>query len=144
MLACAGFAAQRPRRRPLIPELQPLAFLAGSCWRGTFANRPGQTDTHCFTPICGGHFIRDVHVVAGGRRLIRARPSTAGPAAAPIRFHYYSSEGGHSAGAAPPTATGIDFPEESYRGADGEMTVRTVDPRRRRLYRCRAEAAARR
>jgi hypothetical protein len=43
---------------------QPLAFLAGHCWKGSF---PGgkQTDEHCFTWIYEGKFLRDRHTVHG-------------------------------------------------------------------------------
>ena len=45
-------------------KLQPLAFLAGSCWKGTFAGR-AVTDEHCFAWVYGGRFLRDRHVVRG-------------------------------------------------------------------------------
>ena len=45
-------------------KLQPLAFLAGSCWKGTFPGR-AVTDEHCFEWIYGGRFLRDRHVVHG-------------------------------------------------------------------------------
>jgi hypothetical protein len=123
LLAVALQSAATPA---LNPELQSLAFLAGFCWRGTFANRPGETDTHCFTPMLGGRFLRDVHVVEGaaapysGETVYRLDRDSG-----EIRFHYYSSEGFTSSGAARPTETGIEFPEETYRGTDGQMTVRS-------------------
>lgn len=49
---------------PAFDKLQPLAFLAGSCWKGTFAGR-AVTDEHCFEWIYGGRFLRDHHVVRG-------------------------------------------------------------------------------
>src|SRR6478672_10495852 len=77
-------------------ELQPLAFMVGSCWRASFPG--GQaSDTHCYTAIHGGRYIRDVHVVAGGS------PGYGGetiyrwdPQARRIRYDYYASDGGHS------------------------------------------------
>jgi hypothetical protein len=45
-------------------KLQPLSFLAGSCWKGTFTDRAA-TDEHCFEWIMGGRFLRDHHVVRG-------------------------------------------------------------------------------
>jgi hypothetical protein len=45
-------------------KLQPFSFLAGSCWKGTFAGR-AVTDEHCFQWIMGGRFLRDHHVVRG-------------------------------------------------------------------------------
>ncbi len=44
--------------------LAPLSFLAGSCWKGTFAGR-NVTDEHCFQWIYDGRFLRDRHVVLG-------------------------------------------------------------------------------
>src|SRR3954468_13578670 len=45
-------------------NLDPLAFLAGSCWKGTFAGR-NVSDEHCFTWMYNQRFLRDRHVVAG-------------------------------------------------------------------------------
>jgi hypothetical protein len=45
-------------------KLEPFAFLAGSCWKGTFAGR-AVTDEHCFAWVYGGRFLRDRHVVRG-------------------------------------------------------------------------------
>jgi len=110
----------------LIPELQPLAFVAGSCWRGTFADGR-QTDTHCFTPIYGGAFIRDVHVVEGapapysGETLYRWEPELGR-----IEYDYYASDGAHSSGGVRPAANGLSFPEEARRAPDGsEMYIRS-------------------
>ena len=52
------------QRSATFDKLQPLAFLAGSCWKGTFAGRP-VTDEHCFAWVYGGRFLRDHHVVRG-------------------------------------------------------------------------------
>jgi hypothetical protein len=46
--------------------LAPLAFLAGSCWTGEFAEG-GSFDRHCFEGAYDGKFLRDVHVVTGKR-----------------------------------------------------------------------------
>jgi hypothetical protein len=45
-------------------HFQPQAFLAGSCWKGTFADGK-RTDEHCFEWIYGGQFLRDRHTVTG-------------------------------------------------------------------------------
>lgn len=109
----------------LAPELQPLAFLVGSCWRATFPNTT-QTDTHCYTAMLGGRHVRDLHVVEGapapysGETVYRWDP-----AARRIRYDYYASDGGYSGGTAEPTAAGVSFPEEAYVGADGQaLTLR--------------------
>jgi hypothetical protein len=46
--------------------LTPLAFLAGSCWKGEFAEG-GSFDRHCFEWAYDGKFLRDRHVVTGKR-----------------------------------------------------------------------------
>ena len=47
------------------PAYQPLAFLVGHCWRGTFPDGK-VTDEHCFSWVYGGKFVRDQHVVHRG------------------------------------------------------------------------------
>jgi hypothetical protein len=65
--ACVNFGlagpsdAQTPTR---FDKLDPLSFLAGSCWKGTFTGR-AVTDEHCFEWIMGGRFLRDHHIVRG-------------------------------------------------------------------------------
>lgn len=111
----------------LADELAPMTFLVGSCWRATFPATT-RTDTHCYTAMLRGRFVRDLHVVEGapvpysGETIYRWDP-----AARRIRYDYYASDGGYSGGHADPTPTGITFPEENYVGADGQtMTLRNV------------------
>ena len=61
-IAVAGSSAAQVHAS--VDKLQPLSFLAGSCWKGTFAGR-AVTDEHCFEWIMGGRFLRDHHVVRG-------------------------------------------------------------------------------
>ena len=100
----------------LNPNLQPLAFLAGSCWRTTMPGNGG-TDTHCFTPMLGGHFLRDRHILSAvrysGETLYRWDS-----AARRIRFDYYSSEGMLMSGTASSSGQGLTF-ELSYVSAEG-------------------------
>jgi hypothetical protein len=61
----AGLAGSSAAQAPAtFDKLQPLSFLAGSCWKGTFTDRAA-TDEHCFEWIMGGRFLRDHHVVRG-------------------------------------------------------------------------------
>lgn len=63
--AVAPSGAQTSRNTPPpASPLSPLAFLAGSCWKGTFAGR-NVTDEHCFKWIYNGRFLRDHHIVVG-------------------------------------------------------------------------------
>lgn len=110
----------------LAAALQPLAFMVGSCWRATFPNS-ANTDTHCYTAMLGGRYVRDAHVVGGGPPYAGEAIYRWDPRARRIRYDYYASDGGHSSGMAVPIATGLDFPEDEYVGPDGAaMTLRTV------------------
>ena len=126
-IALLSVQAQSPAAPALAAELQPLAFLVGSCWRATFPNS-SSTDTHCYTAMLGGRYIRDVHIVEGapspyaGESIYRWDPQ-----ARRIRYDYYASDGGYSRGFADPTPTGLDFPQENYVGANGRtMTLRNT------------------
>lgn len=110
-----------------VAELPAFAFMVGSCWRATFPNSTS-TDTHCYTAMLGGRYVRDVHVVDGrgapyaGETIYRWDPRVRR-----IRYEYYASDGGYSTGFADPTPGGIDFPEETYVGSDGrQLVLRTV------------------
>src|SRR5690242_20151418 len=79
---------------PLAAELQPLAPLVGSCWRATFPNST-RTDTHCYTAMLGGHYVRDLHVVAGGPAPYSGESIYRwDPQARRIRYDYFASDGG--------------------------------------------------
>jgi hypothetical protein len=87
--------------------LQPFAFLAGSCWRATL---PGgqMTDTHCFTSMLGGRFLRDRHQIGGatyaGETIYRWDAE-----AGRIRWHYYASDGMLMSGTAAGADDGVAF-----------------------------------
>jgi hypothetical protein len=124
LLAALLLTAAQPADAPaLSPRLQPLARLAGSCWRGTFPDGR-QTDTHCFTAIYGGSFVRDVHVVENapapysGETLYRWDADQGR-----IVYDYYASDGSHSDGAVRPAANGLLFPEEAHRSRTGAAPV---------------------
>ncbi len=106
--------------------MQPFAFVAGSCWRGTFPDGR-RTDTHCFSPIYSGSYMMDRHVVEGAptpysgetlfRRDVMARR---------VGFTYRSSDGSVTQGQAIPIEGGLSFPEE-HRDADGTVSpIRTT------------------
>jgi len=98
-------------------SLQPLEWLAGSCWRGTMTGGQ-QSDTHCFTPMLGGAFLRDVHIVEGGttprsgETIYRLDRSTG-----EIWFDQFASDGDHGSGSVWPVDDGLEFP--AYNLHDG-------------------------
>jgi hypothetical protein len=110
----------------LAPQFQPLAFLAGSCWRASFPS--GQmTDTHCFSPILNGHFLRDRHIVTRAPNPYFGETIYRWDAAAGrIRFDYYASDGSHGAGTAGVTPTGLAFTEDHQDSGSGTaMQIRS-------------------
>lgn len=116
-----------PAADTLAAQLQPFAFLAGSCWRATL---PGgqMTDTHCFSPILDGHFLRDRHIVSHvpdpylGETIYRWDA-----AAGRIRYDYYASDGSHSAGIAEGAPNGLTFLDEQHGAAGGNpMQIRST------------------
>ncbi|MGQ0660826.1 hypothetical protein [Sphingosinicella sp.] len=122
LLALALQSAAAPQ---LNPNLEPLAFVVGSCWRGTFPDGR-QTDTHCFTLAYGGAFIRDRHVVENGPRPYSGETFYRWDAAArQIRFDYYAMNGNYSAGQAIPEANGLRFPDELVTANGQQMTIRS-------------------
>jgi hypothetical protein len=75
-------------------SLAPLAFVVGSCWKGTFPDGR-KTDTHCFEWMFDRKFIRDRHVVEGGEGEPYRGETIFGWDAAAKRpgYWYWSSEG---------------------------------------------------
>ena len=120
LVAWTTAARSRQTTGDLSPNLKPLAFLLGSCWRGTFADGK-TTDVRCYEPVFGGKFVRERHVVRGlqaseyrGESLYHWDGE-----AKQIRFTYWNSSGGVSTGAMLVDGTRRVFPTERYKGADG-------------------------
>ncbi len=95
---------------------QPLTFLIGHCWKGTF---PGsqQTDEHCFSWIYGGKFVRDEHVVHGadGRALQSGESIYPWDASAgQLQYLYVESSGGFVRSAVSAQSDALVFPPASY------------------------------
>jgi len=57
LLMVSSMASAEP-----IEALKPMRFLAGHCWKGTFADGK-KTDEHCFEWLYGGKALRDTHTV---------------------------------------------------------------------------------
>ncbi|NJO12449.1 MAG: hypothetical protein HC872_02145 [Gammaproteobacteria bacterium] len=111
--------------------LEPLEFLVGHCWSGTFADGKS-VDTHCFEAVYGGQFVRDRHVVRGDKpdyhgESLYWRDGQSGT----IRYLYFNSDGGVSHGTLEPKADRLQFGDEEYTGPDGKVQrFRTVWQRR--------------
>lgn len=110
---------------PMAPY-QPLAFLAGHCWRGAF---PGgkQTDEHCFSWIYDGKFLRDRHTVRA-----EGKPDALGesiylwnPAQNQLEYLYIESNGGFSRGPVSQDKDSLIFPDTTYVEGGRTMVYRS-------------------
>ena len=103
----------------LSPQLEPVAFLVGSCWRGAFAD--GKTvDVRCAEPVFGGKFLRERHVVRGGGRVYRGETLYHWDAkAGKLAYTYWNSDGGVSTGTVSVDGARRVFPAERYTDATG-------------------------
>jgi uncharacterized protein YndB with AHSA1/START domain len=110
----------------LRPELEPLRFLLGHCWRGEFSN--GSVDTHCFESVYGGQHVRDRHEVTGPGSPYRGESLYSWDGSAKrVGYTYWNSSGGVSRGTMESIPEGLDFGDETYTGADGRrMTISTT------------------
>jgi hypothetical protein len=124
-LAAAALAAAPAPAVPANPY-QPLEFLVGHCWKGTF---PGstQTDEHCFSRVYGGKFLRDEHVVhrdgtpdAFGETLYLWNA-----AAAQLEYLYIESGGSFMRGTVGADGQTLVFPEAPYVDGGKSMQVRS-------------------
>jgi hypothetical protein len=105
--------------------MQPLAFLAGHCFKGAIPDR-GDTDEHCFQWLYGGKALRDVHTVRGA-----AHPDYVGETtyywdslAKRIEYLYVENAGGIMRGTVEPGERAIVFPETRYVAQGQAMTLR--------------------
>lgn len=104
---------------PADDPLEPLRFLAGSCWQGRFPDGRN-ADTHCFEGFYGNAFLRDTHLVWGESddyrgETIYHRDGANGA----IVYRYWNSVGGVSDGAVVVEPGRLLFPGERYTSEDG-------------------------
>jgi len=108
-----------------IDPLKPMAFLAGHCWKGDFADGK-QTDEHCFAWLYDGKALRDTHTVRAPGRPDYVGETTYffDSAAKRIEWVYIENLGGISRGTVESVEGVLMFPPTQY-VADGQsMTYR--------------------
>jgi hypothetical protein len=99
---------------PASAALKPLAFLAGSCWKGPFADR-NATDEHCYEWMYGGQYLRDRHIVRGDPKPYRGETIYFwDPAEKAVGYIYFNSNGGVSRGTLKVEGEALLFPTERY------------------------------
>lgn len=93
------------------PVFEPLAFLAGSCWKGTMPDGKA-TDEHCYSWMFEGKYLRDRHVVRAGEKTVYEGETIYywNGAEKRLEYFYVTAQGGHSVGRVSPGADAIDFP----------------------------------
>jgi hypothetical protein len=108
-----------------IEPLRPMAFLAGHCWKGDFADGK-QTDEHCFAWLYDGKALRDTHTVHAPGRPDYVGETTYywDSASKRVEFVYIENLGGVSRGSMESMPDALVFPATQY-VADGQsMTYR--------------------
>lgn len=123
----AASAAPAARSPSPADPYQPLAFLVGHCWKGSFAQGAG-TDEHCFSRIYGGRFLRDEHVVhrgGGGSDEFGETIYVWNSATAQLEYLYIESGGGFIRGTATVDGQTLVFSEAAYIEGGKAMNVRS-------------------
>jgi hypothetical protein len=105
--------------------LQPLAFLAGHCFKGEVAAGK-DTDEHCFSWLYGGKALRDVHTVRGLGHPDYVGESTYyyDSGAKRIEYLYIENAGGVMRGTVEPGDGALVFPPTTYVANGQAMTLR--------------------
>jgi hypothetical protein len=118
LLAAAAVHAQPPQ------PLEPMAFLAGHCWKGDLGK--DQTDEHCFAWMYGGQALRDTHVVRSPGKPDYVGESTYyfDSLKKQVEFVYIENFGGISRGTVEPGAGTLVFPPTQYVNAGQVLTYR--------------------
>jgi hypothetical protein len=109
-LLCAALLASSWAAAAPVPALEPLAFLAGHCWKGTMPDKA--TDEHCFAWVYDGKFLRDRHVVRGGDAVLYGGETIYywNAIAKQVEYLYITNQGGHSHGRVARDGDTLTFP----------------------------------
>jgi hypothetical protein len=110
-LALALLVSTSALAAPADPALEPLAFLAGHCWKGTL---PGSADVdeHCFTWMFEGRYLRDRNVVRRGEKVVYEGEATYywNGAERRVEYFYVAASGGFAVGHMVQEADALSFP----------------------------------
>ena len=120
LLLAASAAAAEP-----VDAFKPMAFLAGHCWKGQFADGK-QSDEHCFQWLYDGRALRDTHTVRAAGRPDYAGETTYyfDSATKRIDWLYIENGGGISRGTVQSDGNALVFPPTEYIGDGQTMTFR--------------------
>jgi hypothetical protein len=97
---------------------QPLAFLIGHCWKGSFLGDTRMTDEHCFSWMYGGKFVRDEHFVhdaqGGPDKLGGETIYVWNSAARELEYLYVESSGAFLRGTVTADGESLVFPAAAH------------------------------
>ena len=130
-LVVVGLHVPASAEAPTAQEpLAPLAWLAGNCYTGTFAD--GKTkDFICYEWVFEGKFLRSRHRVVGGEKPYAGETLVSfDKASGVIRYDYYNSLGDVLRGEVMPTAEGVAFPAEKVTIGGESAEIRSSWKRR--------------
>ena len=118
-VTCTAIAAE-----PATNPLQPMAFLAGHCYKGTVHGN--DTDEHCFGWKYNGKTLRDVHTVRtpGQPDYVGETTYYYDSAAKRIEYLYVENAGGVMRGTVEPANGALVFPATTYVAGGQAMTLR--------------------
>lgn len=115
---------------PLRRELEPLAFLVGSCWEGVMPNGRWR-DVHCFESVYGGQHVSDRHVVHGSPGEYRGETLYSWDGASnSVTYTYWNSIGGVSRGTMRVVGDRLEFGDEAYTSPTGQRIMISTHWRR--------------
>jgi hypothetical protein len=125
LMLCALLPLPALAAAPATP-FAPLAFLAGHCWQGTFADGK-TTDEHCFSWVYGGKFLRDQHTVRAPGRADTGGESIYfwNASARQLQYLYIESDGGFIRGTVTAEGNTLVFPASAYQDEDATETIRS-------------------
>ncbi len=107
-------------------DFQSLNQLVGQCWQATFPDGK-KVDTHCFSAVYGGAFIKDEHVVCGpGEPYYGETWYVYDSKKQLVTYRYYNSLGGISDGSVTFKDQQLVFPDETYQQGEQSITYRTT------------------
>ena len=120
MTAAALSAAAADRPNPL----QPMAFLAGHCYKGSVSGN--DMDEHCFTWMLNGNALRDVHTVRtpGKPDYVGETTYYYDSGTKKIEYLYVENAGGIMRGTVEPAEGVLVFPATTYVAGGQAVTLR--------------------
>ncbi len=106
-------------------QLQSFTPMVGHCWQATFPDGK-KTDTHCFSAVYGGAFVKDEHVVCGPGEPYYGETWYAFDSTEDAYFRYFNSLGGVSEGPVKFKPNSFHFPEEKYQQGGEKKVYKTI------------------